>query len=202
MIDLPRKIVMATGNPGKISEIARLLDGLGVEVVAQSELGVSDADETGTTFAENSLIKAQHAAHATGLPAIADDSGLVVDALGGRPGVYSARYAGPDATDDENIDKLLAELADVADGLRGAAFHCVATFVMPGEPDAVVSEGIWNGTILRERQGDGGFGYDPIFLDPASGLSSAQLTPQQKNARSHRGQALRALVEQIKNRFR
>ncbi len=202
MIDLPRKIVMATGNPGKISEIVRLLDGLGVEVVAQSELGVSDADETGTTFAENSLIKAQHAASATGLPAIADDSGLVVDALGGRPGVYSARYAGANATDDENIDKLLAELADVADDLRGAAFHCVATFVMPDESGAEVSEGIWRGTILRARQGDGGFGYDPIFLDPASGLSSAQLTPQQKNARSHRGQALRGLVEQIKNRFR
>ncbi len=193
---------MATGNPGKISEIARLLDDLGVEVVAQSELGVSDADETGTSFAENSLIKARHASSETGLPAIADDSGLVVDALGGRPGVYSARYAGADATDDENIDKLLTELAGVGEGSRGAAFHCVATFVMPGESGAVVAEGIWDGTILKERQGDGGFGYDPIFLDPASGLSSAQLTPQQKNARSHRGQALRALVEQIKKRFR
>ena len=201
MIDLPRKIVMATGNPGKISEIARLLDGLGVEVVAQSELGVSDADETGTTFAENSLIKARHASDATGLPAIADDSGLVVDALGGRPGVYSARYAGANATDDENIDKLLAELAGVGNSSRGAAFHCAATFVMPGEAGAVVSEGVWRGTILKERQGDGGFGYDPIFSDPASGLSSAQLTPQQKNARSHRGQALRGLVEQIKKRF-
>jgi len=192
---------MATGNPGKISEIARLLEGLGIEVVAQSELGVSDADETGTTFAENSLIKARHASDATGLPAIADDSGLAVDALGGRPGVYSARYAGANATDDENIDKLLAELAGVGNGSRSAAFHCVATFVMPGEAGAVASEGIWRGTILKERQGDGGFGYDPIFFDPASGLSSAQLTPQQKNARSHRGQALRGLVEQIKTRF-
>lgn len=192
---------MATGNPGKISEIARLLDGLGVEVVAQSELGVNDADETGTTFAENSLIKARHASSATNLPAIADDSGLVVDALGGRPGVYSARYAGVNATDDENIDKLLAELAGVRNSLRGAAFHCVATFVMPGESGAVVAAGIWRGTMLEERQGDGGFGYDPIFLDPASGLSAAQLTPQQKNARSHRGQALRGLVEQLKKRF-
>ena len=201
MTDLPRKIVVATGNPGKISEVARLLDGLDVELVVQSELGVSDADETGTSFAGNSLIKARHACNATGLPAIADDSGLAVDVLGGRPGVYSARYAGANATDDENIDKLLAELAGVGNGSRGAAFHCVATFVVPGEAGAAVSEGIWRGTILKERQGNGGFGYDPIFLDPASGLSSAQLTPQQKNARSHRGQALRGLVEQIKKRF-
>ncbi len=192
---------MATGNPGKLAEIARLLDGLGVEVVAQAVLGVSDADETGKTFAENSLIKARHAAAATGLPAIADDSGLAVDALDGRPGVYSARYAGVNATDDENIDKLLAELAGVGADARGAAFHCVATFVMPGEPGALVSQAVWRGAILEERLGDGGFGYDPIFLDPASGLSSAQLTPRQKNARSHRGQALRGLVEQIKNRF-
>ena len=202
MIDRRRKIVVATGNPGKIPEIARLLDGLDVELVVQSELGVADADETGTSFAENSLIKARHAANATGLPAIADDSGLVVDALGGRPGVYSARYAGANATDDENIEKLLTELAGVGEGSRGAAFHCVATFVMPGDAGADFAEGIWRGTILKVRQGDGGFGYDPIFLDPESGLSSAQLTPQQKNARSHRGQALRALVEQIKKRFR
>jgi len=197
----PKKIVMASGNAGKLAEIRRLLEGLAVEVIAQSELGVSDADETGTTFAENSLLKARHAAHVTGLPAIADDSGIAVDALGGRPGVYSARYAGENATDDENVDKLLEEVADVCDENRGAAFHCVATFVNPGETDALVAEGVWHGSLLRARQGDGGFGYDPIFLDPESGLASAELSPEQKNARSHRGQALRALVRQLEKRY-
>ena len=197
----PKKIVMASGNAGKLAEIRRLLEGLAVDVIAQSELGVSDADETGTTFAENSLLKARHAAHATGLPAIADDSGIAVDALGGRPGVYSARYAGENATDDENVDKLLEEVADVCGENRGAAFHCVATFVNPGETDALVAEGVWHGSLLKARQGDGGFGYDPIFLDPESGLSSAELTPAQKNARSHRGQALRTLVRQLEQRY-
>ncbi|MGI9235118.1 MAG: RdgB/HAM1 family non-canonical purine NTP pyrophosphatase [Woeseiaceae bacterium] len=192
---------MASGNAGKIAEIRRLLEGLGVEVVAQSDVGVSDADETGATFAENSLLKARHAADATGLPAIADDSGLVVDALDGRPGVFSARYAGPSATDDENIDKLLREMAGVGDDNRGAAFHCVATFVMPGDARATVAEGVWNGMLLKHRQGYGGFGYDPVFLDPKSGLSSAQLSAEQKNARSHRGQALRGLIAQLKQRF-
>ena len=197
MTTLPGTIVMASSNAGKIREIARLLDGIGIEVVAQSTLGVTDAEETGTTFAENSLIKARHASDVTGLPAIGDDSGLVVDALDGRPGVYSARFAGPDASDDENIDKLLTELADISDEARGAAFHCVASFVMPGVPTAVVAEGVWRGRILRERQGDGGFGYDPVFLDPNSGLSAAELTADKKNALSHRGQALRRLVAQL-----
>lgn len=194
MSALPRKVVMASGNAGKIREISRLLQGLGIAVVAQSELGVRDADETGTTFVENSLIKARHAADKTGLPAIADDSGLVVDALDGRPGVYSARYAGSDATDAENVDKLLAELADVRSELRGAAFHCVASFVMPGDSSAVVAEGIWRGSILESRVGSGGFGYDPVFLDPESGRSAAELTAEEKNRKSHRGQALLALV--------
>jgi len=202
VIGLPKKIVMASGNAGKIAEIARLLDGLAIDIISQSELGVSDADETGETFAENSLIKAKHACNATGLAAIADDSGLVVDALDGGPGVYSARYAGPSATDEENVDKLLRELADVSDDARGAAFHCVATFVMPGQSRALVSEGVWRGTLLKARRGERGFGYDPIFFDPASGLSAAQLTSQQKNARSHRGQALRELVTQLQQKFR
>ncbi|MGI9237343.1 MAG: RdgB/HAM1 family non-canonical purine NTP pyrophosphatase [Woeseiaceae bacterium] len=192
---------MASGNAGKIAEIRRLLEGLGVEVVAQSDVGVSDADETGATFAENSLLKARHAAEATGLPAIADDSGLVVDALDGRPGVFSARYAGSNATDDENIEKLLGEMASAGDDNRRAAFHCVATFVMPGDARVTVAEGVWRGTLLKHRQGDGGFGYDPVFLDPKSGLSSAQLSAEQKNARSHRGQALRGLIAQLKQRF-
>ncbi len=192
---------MASSNAGKIREIARLLDGLDVEIVPQSELGVTDADETGVTFVENSLIKARHASDSTGLPAIADDSGLAVDALDGRPGVYSARYAGADATDDQNVDKLLDELEDVPDGSRGAAFHCAASFIMPGQTDAIVAEGVWRGTILRARRGHGGFGYDPIFLDPESGLSGAELNPEEKNARSHRGQALRKLVALLRQHF-
>lgn len=198
MIRRPNQIVMASGNAGKIREIARLLDGLGIEVVAQSEFGVEDAAETGTTFHENSLIKARHAADATGLPAIADDSGLAVDALDGAPGVYSARYAGPDCDDEANNDKLLTELDGVID--RAAAFHCVATFVEPGgEP--LFAEGEWRGSILGDPQGDGGFGYDPLFFVPDCGCSSAELTQDQKNARSHRGQALCKLVALIEHRF-
>ncbi len=201
MNEIPRKIVMASGNKGKLRELARLLENLGVEVVAQSEFGVEDADETGTTFAANSLIKARHAAEITGLPAIADDSGLAVDALDGAPGVYSARYSGLNATDAGNIDKLLAALHDVAPADRGAAFHCVASFVVPHEDTVLLAEGEWRGSILSARQGDGGFGYDPVFLDPDSGKSSALLTPEEKNARSHRGQALRKLVALIENHY-
>jgi XTP/dITP diphosphohydrolase len=192
---------MASGNAGKIREISRLLDGLGVKVVAQSEFGVVDADETGSTFAENSLIKARHAALATGLPAIADDSGLAVDALDGAPGVYSARYSGADATDDRNIDKLLDALQDTATASRGAAFHCVATFVMSDQDTPLVGEGEWRGSILTARQGNSGFGYDPVFLDPESGKSAAELTAEEKNARSHRGKALRQLIELIDKTF-
>ena len=188
---------MATGNPGKIRELARLLDGLGVEIVAQSELGVTDAEETGATFAENSLIKARHAADATGLPAIADDSGLSVDALDGAPGVHSARYAG-DGGDEANNDKLLAALDGIED--RGAAFHCVATYVAPGE-EPLVARGEWRGEILHERSGDGGFGYDPLFFVPECGCSSAQLGADEKNRRSHRGQALRKLVELLRQKY-
>ncbi len=192
---------MASGNAGKIRELSRLLDSLGVEVVAQSELGVDDADETGTTFAQNSLLKARHAADATGLPAIADDSGLAVDALDGAPGVYSARYSGPGATDDKNIDKLLVALQEIATAKRTAAFHCVATFVMPDDSVALVASGMWRGSILTARQGGGGFGYDPVFLDPDSGKSAAELTATEKNERSHRGLALKELVALIDKRF-
>lgn len=192
---------MASGNAGKIREIARLLDGMNIAVVAQSEFGVADADETGTTFVENSLIKARHAAAETGLPAIADDSGLVVDALDGAPGVYSARYSGPAATDESNIDKLLAALHNIEVNARTAAFHCAASFVTPDDKTALVFEGEWQGSILEQRQGDGGFGYDPVFLDPASGLSAAMLTPEQKNTRSHRGKALRGLVALLEQHY-
>ena len=197
-MSLPSKIVMASGNPGKIREIARLLEHLDIEVVPQSDFDVPEAVEDGETFEANAIIKAKHAVEATGLAAIADDSGLAVDALDGRPGVYSARYAGEGASDDDNIDKLLAEL-DGNDN-RAAAFHCVACFVAPGDPEPLLASGIWAGEILHERRGDGGFGYDPVFLDPASGLASAQLSPEQKNARSHRGQALRSLAAELEKR--
>jgi XTP/dITP diphosphohydrolase len=194
----PHKIVMASSNAGKIREIARLLEGLAIEVVAQSEFGVEDALETGTTFHENSLIKAQHAARATGLPAIADDSGLAVDALDGAPGVYSARYAGIDGDDTANNAKLLDALRDVDE--RGAAFHCVATFVEP-DGERLVAQGEWRGEIMREQRGSGGFGYDPLFFVPDCGCSSAELTAEQKNERSHRGQALRSLVALLEQKF-
>lgn len=198
---LPGKMVLASGNPGKLRELARLLDELGVEIVAQSALGVEDADETGETFAENALIKARHAAAATGLPAIADDSGLVVDALDGRPGVRSARYSGPDTDAARNIDKLLVELAGVPPAARTAAFACVACFVTPDGAEPVYGEGRWSGQILEARRGDGGFGYDPVFLDPDSGNSAAELTPREKDRVSHRGKALRALKQALAARF-
>ncbi len=197
MTSLPRKIVMASGNAGKLREIERILADFDIELVPQSAYGVSDADETGATFEANALIKARHAVAATGLAAIADDSGLAVDALGGRPGVYSSRYAGPDATDEQNNEKLLAELESVPDEDRGASFHCVVCFVRPGEPEPVVAHGEWRGNILRERRGDGGFGYDPLFFVPETGCSSAELDAREKNRRSHRGKALRELARKL-----
>ena len=197
MSKLPDKIVMASGNAGKLREIARILGDLDINIVPQSEFGIEEADETGTTFVENALIKARHAVAATGLPAIADDSGLAVDALDGRPGVYSSRYAGPDATDQANIDKLLAALDGVPDGERGAAFHCVSCFVMPGDQEPIIAQGEWRGSILKEMQGDGGFGYDPVFFASEMGCSAAQLDDEEKNSHSHRGKALKELARQL-----
>ena len=199
MQGLPAKIVMASSNAGKLREIAAILADLDIEIVPQSDFGVSDADETGSTFAENALIKARHAAAATGLPAIADDSGLAVDALDGRPGVYSARYAGQDASDESNNDKLLADLDGVADEDRGAAFHCVACFVANEDAEPVIAHGEWRGRILHERRGARGFGYDPLFLVPELGCSSAELSAEEKNARSHRGMALRQLAAKLRD---
>jgi len=171
---------MASGNRGKLRELARILAQQNLTVVPQSDFAVSEVDETGDSFAANALIKARHAADATGLPAIADDSGLLVDALDGRPGVYSARYAGPAAGDDENIDKLLAELGQVDAADRGASFHCVACFVMPGDSEAVFAQGNWRGYIARHRHGNGGFGYDPVFIDADLGVSAAELSAEEK----------------------
>ncbi len=163
-------------------------------MVPQSDFSVSEAVESGDTFVANALIKARHAAAVTGLPAIADDSGLAVDALQGRPGVFSARYAGPAASDAANIDKLLRELEQVDDTNRGATFHCVACFVTPDSDDALIAEGSWRGSIARQRIGEGGFGYDPVFVDAELGVTSAQLTAEEKNQRSHRGKALAELA--------
>lgn len=190
---------MASGNRGKLREIARLLANLDMTVVPQSELGVSDADETGDTFEANALIKARHAAAVTGLPAIADDSGLAVDALDGRPGVFSARYSGPGATDASNIDKLLQELDGVPDAERGATFHCVACFVEPDSDRALIAHGSWRGRIAAARQGDGGFGYDPVFIDDDLGVAAAELSAEEKNRRSHRGKALAELVRLLES---
>lgn len=197
----PSRIVIASGNAGKLAEIRRIFGGLDVNVVPQSEFDVPDADETGTTFVENALIKARHAASLTGMPAIADDSGLSVDALDGRPGVYSARYAGPDASDSENIDRLLHELRGIPEDKRQAAFHCTTVFVMPNDSEPVIAGGSWHGRILTERRGDRGFGYDPVFFDDGLGKSAAELTADEKNARSHRGKALAALFCELQQRF-
>ena len=198
---LPERIVLASGNPGKVREIRRILGEFGVDIVPQTELGVGDADETGSSFVENALIKARHAADLTGLPAIADDSGLVVDALDGRPGVYSARYAGVQASDDDNIEKLLHELRGLPDDKRTAAFHCCAVYVSADNSTSLVAEGRWQGRILGERRGTGGFGYDPVFFDPECGRSAAELGPELKNARSHRGKALAALAEMLRQHY-
>jgi XTP/dITP diphosphohydrolase len=189
------KLVLASGNAGKLAEFNQLFATAGIEVVAQTSLGVDDADETGLTFVENALLKARHAALITGLPALADDSGLCVDALGGAPGLYSARYAGTHGDHAANIAKLLADLQGLEPARRGAHFHCTLVVVRhAGDPDPLIAQGRWRGQILEAPRGAGGFGYDPVFLDPATALAAAELSPMQKNARSHRGIALAQLA--------
>jgi len=191
------KLVLASSNAGKLAELRELL-GDGFDVRAQSEFGVADADETGLSFIENAILKARRASRASGLPALGDDSGLCVDALHGAPGLYSARYAGTHGDSEANIDKLLRELEGVADAERGARFVCVMALVRdPADPQPLVAEGVWEGRVLRERRGANGFGYDPVFLDPAEGVSAAQLDPATKNATSHRGRALALLRERM-----
>ncbi|MBN3115412.1 XTP/dITP diphosphatase [Pectobacterium brasiliense] len=195
-----QKVVLATGNPGKVRELASLLADFGLDIVAQTELGVDSVEETGLTFIENAILKARHAAHITGLPAIADDSGLAVDALGGAPGIYSARYAGVDASDQQNLDKLLLTLKDVPDEQRRASFHCVLVYLRHAEdPTPIVCHGSWQGVLTHEASGSGGFGYDPIFFVPELGKTAAELTREEKNAQSHRGQALRLLLDALRN---
>ncbi|HBV90484.1 MAG TPA: non-canonical purine NTP pyrophosphatase, partial [Pantoea sp.] len=185
-----QKVVLATGNPGKVRELAELLSAFGLDIVAQTDLGVESAEETGLTFIENAILKARHAAQITGLPAIADDSGLAVDALGGAPGIYSARYAGEEASDQQNLEKLLQALENVPDGQRQAQFHCVLVYLRHAEdPTPLVFHGSWQGEITRSAAGSGGFGYDPIFFVPALGKTAAELSKAEKGAVSHRGKA-------------
>jgi XTP/dITP diphosphohydrolase len=191
---MTKRIVLASSNPGKVREFNQILAGLGFEVVPQSRFGVPEAEETGLTFVENAILKARNAAARTGLPAIADDSGLEVDALNGAPGIYSARYAGPGASDEQNLRKLLADLKAVPEDRRSARFRAVIVFLRhAGDPTPLIAQGTWEGRILDAPRGSSGFGYDPVFFVPTHGCSAAELAPEQKNALSHRGQALRAL---------
>ena len=190
------RLVLASGNDGKLREFRRLLEPLGIEVVAQGELGIAETDEPHPTFVENALAKARHASRISRLPALADDSGVCVAALSGVPGVQSARYAGEPRSDRRNNEKLIADLAGIDD--RRAHYYCVLALMRHGEdPAPILAEGRWDGTIIDVPRGSGGFGYDPYFLDPESGLTGAELPPEQKNARSHRGKAMRALIARL-----
>ena len=191
--------VLATGNAGKLREMAALLAPVGLRLIAQGELGIAAAAETAVTFVENALQKARHASGAAGLPAIADDSGLVVPALGGAPGVRSARYAGDDATDAQNNRKLIGALAGIED--RSAWFYCALVFLEhPEDPAPLLATGLWRGRIIDQPRGEGGFGYDPHFLVPRLGRTSAELAPEEKNTLSHRGQAVAALLQRLRER--
>jgi len=190
-----RKIVLASSNPGKLAEIREVLADSGIELIAQSEFGIGDAEETGTTFVENALIKARHAARLSGLPALGDDSGICVDVLGGAPGLYSARYSGVHGNNAANNAKLLDVLRDVPDEDRSAHFHCTLTLLHSADdPAPLIAEGLWRGRILHAPQGDKGFGYDPVFFDPAHG-PAGELDATVKNRISHRGLALTRLRE-------
>ncbi len=189
-----KTLVLASGNAGKLKELQAMLGDLPLQIVAQGELGVSDVPETGLTFVENALIKARHASAVTGLPALADDSGLIVDALDGAPGLYSARYAGSPTNDAANNAKLLDALREVPAERRTARFYAVIVLLRhANDPQPLICEGSWEGVILDETRGSNGFGYNPVFLDPTHGLTAAEMDPAQKNAISHRALALARL---------
>jgi XTP/dITP diphosphohydrolase len=194
-----KRIVFASGNAGKAREIRALFDelfGASVELLLQGDLGITEVEETGRTFAENALLKARHAAEFSGLPALADDSGIEVDALAGAPGVRSARFAGATASDQDNLRKLLHDLQGVPVERRSARFRCVLAYVRSADdPVPLMADGSWEGSIALLPSGSDGFGYDPVFIDGGSGLSAAELTPAMKNATSHRGRALQKLRE-------
>ncbi|PID45602.1 MAG: non-canonical purine NTP pyrophosphatase, RdgB/HAM1 family [Proteobacteria bacterium] len=192
------KVVLASGNAGKVREFMQLLSGVGMEVHPQSEFNVPDADETGLTFVENAILKARNAAKTTGLAAIADDSGIEVDALNGQPGIYSARYAGIGAGAAACNEKLLNALKNVPDAERTARFRCCIVMLRHAEdPSPIIAEGTWEGRILTQLTGTQGFGYDPLFYVPTHRMSAAEMDPSEKNRISHRGQALKALLEKL-----
>ncbi len=193
-----QRVVLATSNPGKVREFQILLAPMGLEIISQSDLGVSSPEETGLTFIENALIKARHAARMTGLPAIADDSGLVVPALNGMPGLYSARYAGLNASDGENVIRLLNDMAMLSDHDRIGYYLCAMTLItQPTDPAPVIAQAGWPGRIGFEPKGTGGFGYDPIFIPEGSDRTAAEMDPDVKNAQSHRALATAALIQQL-----
>ncbi len=193
-----KKIVLASGNKGKVREINQILAGLDIEVVPQSDFDVPEIEETGLTFVENAILKARNAAKHTGLPAIADDSGLEVDALRGAPGIYSARYAGPGTDDTKNLQKVLQELEGVAEAERSARFQCLLVYMEHDlDPTPIICQGTWEGHITTAPAGENGFGYDPVFFVPEQGCTSAQLSAEEKNRLSHRGQALQCLLHAL-----
>ena len=194
-----KKIILASNNTGKIREFNAMLTGI-YEVVSMSDMNVKEVPEIGLTFVENALIKARNASEESGLPALADDSGIVVDALGGAPGIYSARYAGNHGDDEANTQKILDNMAQVADAQRSARFWCAIVFVEhANDPTPIIIQRGWEGEIMREKSGENGFGYDPIFYVPTHKKSSAELSSEQKNDISHRGKALQALLSELKN---
>jgi len=194
---MTRKLILASNNPGKLKEFGELLAPIGFEVHPQSEFNVPEAEEPHLTFVENALEKARHAARLTGLPALADDSGICATALAGAPGVFSARYAGEPKSDTRNNEKLVADLATYTD--KSAHYYCVLVFVRHADdPQPVIAEGRWHGEIVAIPRGQGGFGYDPYFWLPSLGKTAAELSPLEKNSISHRGQALRTLVEKLR----
>jgi len=194
MPTMPKKVVLASGNAGKLREFFRILGSVGFEIAPQSDFDVVDVPETGLTFVENAIIKARNAAQHTGLPALADDSGIEVDALNGRPGIYSARYSGEG--DDANNQKLLDEMKDVPEAERTARFRCCIVYMRHAEdPSPLIADGSWEGTILHELSGANGFGYDPLFFVPTHSTSSAELDQDIKNSISHRGQALEKILK-------
>lgn len=197
------KIVLASNNLSKIAELQMLLTGTRIEVVSVGDFpNNSDVAETGLTFIENAIIKARHACRMSGLPAIGDDSGLEVDALNGQPGIYSSRYAGPNATASDNMTKLLSSMQGVPESERTARFQCLLVFLEhPNDPTPIVCQGTWEGRILESPQGQSGFGYDPVFFVPEEGCSAAELSTERKNQISHRGIASRAIVKQIAAHF-
>ena len=192
------KLVLASGNAGKLKELQAMLAGLPLQILPQRELGVGDVAETGLTFVENALIKARHACEATGLPALADDSGLIVDALDGAPGLYSARYAGSPTDDAANNAKLLDALREVPAARRSARFYAVIVLLRhANDPQPLICEGSWEGRIIDTLRGHHGFGYNPVFLDEELGLTAAEMNPEQKNGRSHRAKALQLLLQKL-----